>query len=118
MGENIKITDETRAILEGYLAKQHARKAKRLAAKGKVEPFNILDPKGKTESETKNAEPGKKAIPTKSDYARLSSSLAQLVEEVRSKQTTTKNDIMVHQRLESVARYIETAKGLMESLID
>ncbi len=118
MGENIKITDETRAILEGYLAKQHARKAKRLAAKGKVEPFNILDPKKKSESVPEPADSGHDAVPEKSDYARLSSALAQLVEEVRVKQKTSKDDIMVHQRLESVARYIETAKGLLESLID
>ncbi len=116
MGENIKITDETRAILEGYLAKQHARRAKRLAAQGKKDPFDNLDKKRGTGPATE--EQSENGNSDEWNLTALSATLTNLIKKVRQKQEESKDDLMVNQRLESVARYMETARGLLQSLMD
>lgn len=114
MEPNIKVTDETRLVLESYLQKQYARKAKRLAAK---------EAKGKEKKETYPfRETAKTIIVVENenvfqDYIETLSKLKDgLSKHLSISGKAVKIGKKDEKRVESATRYLETAIGLLDSL--
>jgi|GEM_PF-2309563 len=114
MEPNIKVTDETRLVLESYLQKQYARKAKRLAAK---------EAKVKEKKETypfRESPQNIIIVENENIFQDYIDALGRLKDGLSKHLSISGKAVKVgkkdEKRVESAARYLETAIGLLDSL--